>query len=50
MIIQDSFEHEQLLNEFTRKFHMERSKAEEVCNDNRDSQQDNNFFCRSWTS
>ena len=28
---QDIYEQEQLLNEFTSKFHMERSKAEEVC-------------------
>ena len=34
MLFQDSYEQEHLLNEFTSKFHMERSKAEEVCNIN----------------
>ena len=34
MLFQDSYEQEHLLNEFTSKFHMERSKAEEVRNVN----------------
>ena len=34
MLFQDSYEQEHLLNGLSSKFHMERSKAEEVCNVN----------------
>ena len=47
---QDSDEQEQLLNEFTSKFHMERSKAEEVCNINAIATEDKYFVADSQLS